>query len=121
MFSRSAEANTSAGAPSVICVTRSDEPAKFSTTFGVRVLGLERFTDLGERRGERRRGEHRHVTLHRRVAGASAIGASPVTAFLAAAVVTAESESSVPHDAPTKPRTTTADSRRRGVLRTSSR
>ena len=32
MFFSSAEAKTSAGAPSVICVTRSDDPAKVSST-----------------------------------------------------------------------------------------
>ena len=41
MFLVSAEANTSAGAPCWIWVTRSEEPAKLKLTVGARVRGLE--------------------------------------------------------------------------------
>ena len=66
MLLRSADAKTSAGAPSPIWVTSSDEAAKLNVTLGVGVLGHERVADLGERRRERRRREHRHVTRRRR-------------------------------------------------------
>ena len=66
MLATSAEANTSAGAPSLICVTSSDDAAKLNVTVASGILDHERVTDLGERRGQRRRGEHRDVARHRR-------------------------------------------------------
>ena len=82
MLASSAEANTSAGAPSLICVTRSDDAGEVERHRGIGVLGHERVADLGERRGQRRRGEHRDVARHRRRSRRASI-----------------SESS-PHDAP---------------------
>ena len=48
MLAVSAEANTSAGAPSVICCTSAEEASKLNVADGLRVGGGERVADLGE-------------------------------------------------------------------------
>ena len=63
MFLVSAEAKTSAWAPWVSCVTRSDEPANENSTEAPGLSLLELIADLGERLLQRRGGEHHDLLL----------------------------------------------------------
>ena len=108
MLLSSADANTSAGAPSLIWVTRSDDAAKLNVTFASGLLGHERVADLGERSRQRRRREHRDIARHRRCRGGRG-----------RACVSAELASSEPHAGARKLSTATAEMRSRGVPRMS--
>ncbi len=115
MLPRSAEANTSAGAPSPICVTSSDDAAKFSTTSA---SGFSTMNASPISVNAAASDAAAKTVMSPSAAGAVDDGRVRAGSVVSAVVAGVELESSDPHAATVRPMTAQAAIRRRAVRRT---